>query len=33
LPNLLGPVPTGGTFSPLLKGRVVGLEVTYTMGQ
>jgi len=32
LPALLGPVPTGGTFSPLLKGRVVGFEVTFTMG-
>lgn len=29
LPALLGPVPTGGTFSPLTKGRVVGLEVSY----
>ena len=29
LPTLLGPVPLGGTFSPLAKGRVVGLEVTY----
>lgn len=33
LPALLGPVPTGGTFSPLLKGRVVGFEVTFSMGQ
>ncbi len=31
LPNVIGPVPTGGTFSPLAKGRVIGLEVTYTM--
>jgi len=30
LPNLLGPVPTGGTFSPLAKGRVVGVEVSFT---
>jgi len=29
LPNVLGPVPVGGTFSPLMRGRVVGLEVTY----
>ncbi len=29
LPNLLGPVPTGGTFSPLVKGKVVGFEVSY----
>lgn len=29
LPSILGPVPTGGTFSPLAKGRVVGLEVTF----
>ena len=29
LPDLLGPVPTGGTFSPLSKGRVYGLELTY----
>lgn len=29
LPSVLGPVPTGGTFSPLAKGRVVGLEVTF----
>ena len=28
LPNLIGSVPTGGTFSPLAKGRVYGLEVT-----
>lgn len=30
LPNLLGPVPTGGTFSPLAKGRVLGVEVSFT---
>jgi len=29
LPNLLGPVPTGGTFSPLSKGEVVGFEVSF----
>ena len=29
LPDLLGPVPTGGTFSPLSKGRVLGFEVTF----
>ena len=29
LPNVLGPVPTGGTFSPLTKGRVIGAEVTF----
>lgn len=28
LPARLGPVPLGGTFSPLAKGRVVGLEVS-----
>ncbi len=28
LPSLLGPLPLGGTFSPLSKGQVVGLEVT-----
>lgn len=27
LPALLGPVPLGGTFAPLAKGRVVGLEL------
>lgn len=31
LPSMIGPVPTGGTFSPLLKGRVVGLQVTFEM--
>lgn len=30
LPNFLGPVPTGGTFSPLAKGRVLGVEVSFT---
>lgn len=29
LPNLLGPVPVGGTFAPLMRGKVVGLEVSY----
>jgi iron complex outermembrane receptor protein len=29
LPRVIGPVPTGGTFSPLTRGRVVGLEVTF----
>ena len=29
LPTLLGPIPLGGTFSPLMKGRVVGIEVTF----
>jgi len=29
LPSVIGPVPVGGTFSPLVKGRVVGLEVTF----
>jgi len=28
LPPVLGPVPLGGTFSPLAKGRIVGAEVT-----
>jgi iron complex outermembrane receptor protein len=31
LPGNLGPFPLGGTFSPLAKGRVIGLEVTYSM--
>jgi iron complex outermembrane receptor protein len=31
LPTFLGPVPAGGTFSPLLKGRVVGLQLTFQM--
>ncbi len=30
LPNFLGPVPVGGTFSPLAKGRVMGVEVSFT---
>jgi len=29
LPSMLGPVATGGTFSPLAKGRIAGLEVTF----
>ena len=29
LPAVLGPVPTGGTFSPLVRGAIVGLEVTF----
>ena len=29
LPQFIGPVPTGGTFSPLVKGRIVGLQVTF----
>ncbi|MGB5626617.1 MAG: TonB-dependent receptor, partial [Woeseiaceae bacterium] len=29
LPDVIGPVGTGGTFSPLAKGRVYGAEVTY----
>ncbi len=31
LPAILGPVPTGGTFSPLVKGRVVGVELTFEL--
>lgn len=30
LPASLGGVPTGGTFSPLAKGRVIGFEVTWS---
>jgi iron complex outermembrane receptor protein len=30
LPSLLGPVELGGTFAPLAKGRIFGLEVTYS---
>ena len=29
LPSLLGPIPLGGTFSPLAKGRIYGAEFTY----
>jgi iron complex outermembrane receptor protein len=28
LPSVLGPVQLGGTFSPLAKGRVFGVEFT-----
>ena len=30
LPTRLGPIPLGGAYAPLAKGRVVGGEVTYT---
>lgn len=30
LPSTLGPVPLGGSFAPLMKGRVIGLEATYS---
>lgn len=30
LPDLIGPVNTGGTFSPFAKGRVYGVEATFT---
>jgi len=30
LPDFIDVVPTGGTFSPLSKGRVYGVEVTYS---
>jgi iron complex outermembrane receptor protein len=29
LPPVLGPVPTGGTFSPLMRGKVAGFEISY----
>ncbi|MFT7130660.1 MAG: iron complex outermembrane receptor protein [Gammaproteobacteria bacterium] len=29
LPSTIGPVPLGGTFAPLQKGRVIGLQVEY----
>ncbi|MFT6100253.1 MAG: iron complex outermembrane receptor protein [Arenicella sp.] len=29
LPALLGPIPLGGTFSPLAEGRIIGVDVTY----
>ena len=29
LPTLLGPLPLGGTFSPLAKGRIYGVDLTY----
>ncbi len=31
LPEELGPVPLGGTFSPLAKGQVYGAEITYNL--
>ncbi|MEM9305044.1 MAG: TonB-dependent receptor [Pseudomonadota bacterium] len=31
LPTTLGPLPLGGTFSPLARGRTIGLQVTYEM--
>ena len=30
LPPILGPIPLGGTYAPLDKGRVIGGEVTFT---
>ena len=30
LPATLGPLPLGGTFAPLNKGRVIGVEATYS---
>lgn len=33
LPSLLGPVPAGGSFSPLLKGAIVGFEITWEFVQ
>ena len=32
LPSRLGPVPLGGAYGPLAKGRVIGGEVTFTFG-
>ena len=29
LPNEISGVPAGGTFSPLSKGRIIGVEATY----
>ena len=29
LPSLLGPIPLGGTFSPLAKGRIIGVDATF----
>ena len=29
LPAILGPIPLGGTFSPLTRGRIAGIEVTF----
>jgi iron complex outermembrane receptor protein len=31
LPAALGGVPLGGTFSPLARGRILGLEVSYQL--
>jgi iron complex outermembrane receptor protein len=31
LPSVLGPIPLGGTFAPLVRGRIVGLEVSYKL--
>lgn len=31
LPPMLGPVPLGGTFSPLMTGRKVGVEITFNL--
>jgi iron complex outermembrane receptor protein len=31
LPTMLGPAPLGGTFSPLARGRMIGVEVTLTL--
>ena len=30
LPSRLGPIPLGGAYGPLAKGRVIGGEVTFT---
>ena len=30
LPSMLGPIPLGGAYGPLAKGRVIGGEVTFT---
>lgn len=30
LPVLLGPIPLGGSFAPLAKGRIYGVDVTYS---
>lgn len=30
LPTLLGPIPLGGSFAPLAKGRIYGVDVTYS---
>jgi iron complex outermembrane receptor protein len=31
LPAILGPIPLGGTFSPLTTGRIAGIEVTFQL--